>query len=178
MIDLHGYKGFYSVNSAGIIFNNETGKKITQCKNSRGYAVIVLCKNGVKKTESAHRLVCFTFKPTTYFDGAFVNHIDGNKMNNSPGNLEWVTGSQNMIHAYRTGLQTVSDNQRVATAKYCVDNYSKKVIQKDTEGNIIKEFISASEAARQTGFCQTHISSVCRGKVKTCHNFKFEYVPS
>ena len=34
----------------------------------------------------------------------FVNHIDGDKQNNSIENLEWVSHSENMIHAYKMGL--------------------------------------------------------------------------
>ncbi len=33
-----------------------------------------------------------------------INHIDGNKLNNSLNNLEWVTTSENMKHAYKLGL--------------------------------------------------------------------------
>lgn len=35
-----------------------------------------------------------------------VNHKDGNKCNNVADNLEWCTKSENMIHAYKMGLQT------------------------------------------------------------------------
>lgn len=51
-----------------------------------------------------HRLVAIAFidNPNNYRD---VNHIDGNKENNRVDNLEWVTASQNAIHAYRLGLR-------------------------------------------------------------------------
>lgn len=51
----------------------------------------------------------------------------------------------------------------------------KAVIQFDLEGNIINEYISASEAARQTGLYAQNISGVCRGLKHTCGGYKWEY---
>lgn len=175
MKDVKGYEKIYSITESGDIVNKITGAILKQCKNSKGYGVVILSNNGNKKTFLSHRLVCLTYKPETYFKGACVNHINGDKMDNRPCNLEWVTQSENQIHAYRTGLQKPSINQKKATSEYCINNFSKKVVQKNMDGDIVNQFKSASEASRITGFKQTHISSVCRGKVKFCHNFKFEY---
>lgn len=51
----------------------------------------------------------------------------------------------------------------------------KSVIQLDLNNNIINEYISASEAARQTGLHAQNISGVCRGIKKTCGGFKWQY---
>ena len=45
-----------------------------------------------------HRLIAETFHPNP-FDLPEVNHIDKDKHNNTPSNLEWVTHKQNMFHA-------------------------------------------------------------------------------
>lgn len=52
-----------------------------------------------------HRLVAlhFLYKPN---DKTEVNHIDGIKKNNHVNNLEWVTGLENIRHAYSVGLST------------------------------------------------------------------------
>ena len=51
----------------------------------------------------------------------------------------------------------------------------KAVIQYDLDDNIIKEYISASEAARQTGLHAQNISGVCRGIKLTCGGYKWKY---
>ncbi len=54
----------------------------------------------------AHVMICLAFhgpRPTIQHE---VNHIDGNPKNNRPDNLEWVTRSENMKHAWGNGLQT------------------------------------------------------------------------
>ena len=56
------------------------------------------------RTYKIHRLVAENFIPNPE-NKKEVNHIDGNKHNNHVSNLEWVTTSENRLHAFRTGLQ-------------------------------------------------------------------------
>ena len=64
---------------------------------------VTLSKNGKANTFFIHRLVMEAFEGPA--NGKFVNHIDGDKSNNSICNLEWVTTSENHAHAYKTGLR-------------------------------------------------------------------------
>lgn len=64
---------------------------------SPGYLTVKV--NG--ETLLVHRLVAMTWLANTYFNGAEVNHRDGDKHNNTVANLEWVTHQQNELHSYR-----------------------------------------------------------------------------
>lgn len=76
-----------------------------QTIGKRGYKYISISKNNISKKFYVHRIMAEAFvkneKPDVM---TFVNHIDGNKLNNDARNLEWVTRVQNIKHASETGL--------------------------------------------------------------------------
>lgn len=69
-----------------------------------GYEFIVLRLNNKKKAYYIHRLVALYFVDNKN-NYNYVNHIDGNKLNNNANNLEWCTQSHNVKESYRLGLQ-------------------------------------------------------------------------
>jgi len=69
-----------------------------------GYLKVHLYKNGDKNRLLVSRLVAKAFIGNSK-DKNEINHKDGNKLNNNIDNLEWVTRSENLQHAYDTGLR-------------------------------------------------------------------------
>ena len=69
-----------------------------------GYSYAGLMKEGKLFTKIVHRLVAKEFINNLY-NKPDINHINGIKSDNRSENLEWVTKSENQIHAYKTGLQ-------------------------------------------------------------------------
>lgn len=73
-----------------------------------GYKVVHLCKNGKRRALYVHRIIAELFLDKEC-DTCVVNHIDGNKLNCAASNLEWVSYSENNLHAYATGLKPDGD---------------------------------------------------------------------
>lgn len=72
---------------------------LTIAVNNRGYATVMF----MGKTHMVHRLVATYFCENPENKG-YVNHKDGNKLNNHCSNLEWCTIAENNAHARATGL--------------------------------------------------------------------------
>jgi hypothetical protein len=107
-----GYEGFYDVSNEGQVRNART-KRVLKNQKTKGYEHVSLCVNNLRKELYIHRLVAIAFLQENK-EKKEVNHIDGIKTNNSISNLEWVTRSENMIHAIKSGLR---DSTILATIK-------------------------------------------------------------
>ena len=101
---------WYYVSNYGRVYSRFTGLLIKPCMLNSGYLSVMLYdKNNTGVRLLVHRLVISTFNPIANSDDFHVNHIDGNKINNYIDNLEWVTRSENTLHAYRTGLMKAGE---------------------------------------------------------------------
>ena len=78
-------------------------KIISPYTTKGGYLEVSISINGERKKHAVHRLVGMAFVDG-YRGGLCINHIDGNKKNNHPSNLEWVSIARNTQHAWETGL--------------------------------------------------------------------------
>ena len=112
--DICGYTGKYQISNLGNVrsldrfdslnrFKSGSIRKISTEKD--GYSYITLIgDNSKSKSFFIHRLVAMSFE-IPGFDKIQINHIDGDKSNNKISNLEWVTASENSIHALKLGLR-------------------------------------------------------------------------
>ena len=92
------YKYFADIkgNIYSINFKNSTFIKLKTRIRGNGYLAVDLYKNGKKKTYFVHRLVAEAFLKRKQKNQIEVNHIDGNRINNSLENLEWITKARNL----------------------------------------------------------------------------------
>ena len=90
------YEQNYEVSENGQVRNIETKHVKSLRYSNKGYARVTLYPSG--KTYSIHKLVAETFIPNKD-NLPVINHIDGNKRNNSKDNLEWCTPKYNTYHA-------------------------------------------------------------------------------
>ncbi len=87
-------------------------------KEKLGYLTVHLRKNDgtLGKHRKVHRLVAEAFLENPE-NKPQVNHIDGNKENNNVENLEWVTASENIIHAVSKKLRVAAKGECHSQAK-------------------------------------------------------------
>lgn len=97
-------KDRYYINRKGELFTDNGDKKLKDCKKDGYIKNCLVLKNGKTKFFFRHRLVLICFDYRKDYKNWQVNHLDGNKENNSLENLEWCTNQENRIHAVRLGL--------------------------------------------------------------------------
>jgi hypothetical protein len=104
-----GFEGWYSVSNIGRVRRDRSGQAtqagriLTAGIGAYGYRSVELFGHGKRKRVSVHRLVAAAFLGPCPQDKQ-VNHISGNKLDNRPENLEYVTTGDNTRHAWLNDL--------------------------------------------------------------------------
>jgi hypothetical protein len=130
-----------------------------------GYYLVTMVNATTKKRSNKfiHRLLGQAFISNPEHK-AHINHIDGNKTNNTLANLEWSTPKENSQHAVDNGLTTF---------EYC----EKAIIQCDkTTRAGLQTFKSGREAQDTTGVARQNISKVLRNKRNHAGGFYWKYL--
>ena len=114
IVPVKGFEEEYSVSKNGEIFSSPRNGTINELKvlkpskSKTGYLRVVLSKHNVRHYKSVHRIVA---ENLVHGDNSLtVNHIDGNKLNNSVDNLEWISTGDNTRHAIENGLANRDGN--------------------------------------------------------------------
>lgn len=159
----------FSISNYGNIRNDKTGIILKTQSNDKGYQVVRVTINRIKRTFRIHRLVAEYFLDNPEHKEQ-VNHIDCNKNNNRADNLEWCTNKENVHHAIKNGLwKSVFDGALKEN-----DNRKKKIIAKNIETKEEKIFESVADAERY--FNTRHITDVLKGKRSQAKGYHFSYI--
>jgi hypothetical protein len=160
--DIPHLEGFYQASNLGNIRSlpraTTKGCVLKQHVHKKnGYCYVSISKHGHIHTRRVHILVANAFLGENT-ERLQVNHIDGVKTNNAVSNLEYCTQSENMAHAYRTGLEIPK---------------GLSVIDLDT----LDVYASASEAARSISSKSRGemVAKVCRGERSHYRNHRFAF---
>lgn len=151
------FEGIYQISNFGRLKSfkkNPNGYILKQTNKKGGYFAVVLSCFDKKRHTRIHRLVAESFIPNIH-NKYEVNHKDMNKQNNHVDNLEWVTKSENNIHASK-----LKPEKNFGMIRYNQIIHPKTILQFDFENNLIAEFNNSKEAQDKTGVCQRNILQV------------------
>lgn len=133
---------------------------------------------------SVHRLIALTFIDKPSSKHIWVNHKDGNKLNNTIENLEWTTIAENIQHAFDTGLKvTPKGAEHWMYGKKANKETRHKMSQKK-QGALhpkfkgfyyvnFKRYESANQASIATGIIAKTIISRCKNPKFKLKGFYF-----
>lgn len=143
------------------------GRILKPTLDENGYLRLKITLDRKPISYKVHRMVASAFIPNPN-NLPQVNHINGNKTDNSVSNLEWVTNKENAAHAIRAGLwDTVIQGSKRENER------RKKVVTAHKDDQVMT-FESVADAERH--FNSRHISDVLKGKRQHVKGWRFSYV--
>lgn len=171
--DILNLEGYYQVSNMGkvksikrtVVYKdgrnfNYPEVILKQRKDTNGYLQVGFNINGCKENHRVHRLVAGVFLAKNESKTA-VNHIDGNKENNTFENLEWVTYQENTRKGYETGL--FEKTRDIARERWNGNKLQCKPVEiRIKEDGKSLKFESARQASRYIGQSENYFTQLLR----------------
>lgn len=170
-LKISGFPNYYITDTGDVYSRKPTKKgrikklKPGLCKQT-GYLKVGLSNI----TKSVHRLVAEAFIPNIEHK-TDVNHINGIKTDNRVENLEWVTRTENIRHAFNVLHRQAGGKNMLGK-----DNKSSKIVQQIKDGIVVAVYYGCNEAERKTGIKSRSISAVCCGHRHSTGGFVWKYI--
>lgn len=186
--DIIGYENYYQISNLGnvrsldrkIHFNKgisiKKGQLLKPVLTRKDYLKVALSKESKEKRFYIHRLVAEAFIPN-HENKPQINHINGNKLDNTVENLEWCTNFENQRHAIKYGL--VNQKRRINQAIKMGEINKKPLEQYTKQNKFIRKFNSIKEASIITGINSRNICNCLsenQPKSKSAGGYIWKYV--
>lgn len=157
----------YEVSDTGIVRRITNKNTLSGCVTSGYRSVKITYDNGKQQRFYVHRLVAEHFiKNPDPKNKTFVNHKDGNKLNNCVDNLEWVSPRENNLHYYQQIKKQVKEKKQFEK--------SIPVTQYDLQHKKIAEYNSISKAHKATGISVVQIMRAIHREIVQANGFIWE----
>lgn len=160
-IYLNGVTSDYEISNTGLV-RNITNNSLRSPFLRNGYYGVVLYRHGDQYPCSIHRLVAEYFVPNPCPDkNVYVDHIDGNKLNNHYTNLEWVTPKENKQRAIKLGLDNPHHGNQAKGSTSGVSKHTES--QAHSACILLEKGLTNKEISNMLGIDTEFVRSLKRG---------------
>ncbi len=152
--DIKGYEGHYQASTLGKIRSLKNNITLKPGACFGGYLKVSLSKENRVWNVKVHRIIALTFLPIKSSEN-IVNHINGDRLDNSISNLEWCTPSHNVINGFLRGRDV----------KGSKNNFSKLTTEQVEQIIALRNTLSKTKIGIMFGVSRALIGMIHNGKV-------------
>lgn len=185
---IKGYEGYYEASNLGNIRSVDRvilstanilhtehkqlrrGRVLKQGDGRKGYKIVVLQRDGKKRTMYTHRIIAMTFVENPY-NKPCIDHINGVCTDNRAENLRWCTQKENINNP-----NTVYKNLDTLKQNALTNCKAKTILQLDKDSlEVIQEILPKSSYFKDMGYVRAYITSACRNHKKNAYGYKWAF---